>query len=479
MKIRCLKCLFLFTLIAFIFGCNNNKVNNTPTTPPKQNTNPTSNQQPETKQPVTAKQLFTEHCQGCHGQESNDFIQHDWKYGNSKQEIIQSINNGMVENGMPAYNETFTPTEVEKLADYILNDIKQQPPETKPIVSKTPNTKLITVATDLQIPWAIEVTKDGTIYFTERQGTFNYIPPGGQPIRVSGVPEVVNKRQGGMLDVKLHPKFSENKQVFLSYSKPGDRGKSTTAVTRATLQGSSLTDMKDIFIALPYHQTQHHYGSRMAFDKDGYLFITVGDRGNRSVFPQTLDNGCGKVHRINDDGTIPTDNPFYNTPGAIQSIWSYGHRNPQGMVYDAVNQSLLEHEHGPKGGDEVNLVQKGLNYGWPVITYGVNYSGIPITKHTEKQGMQQPITHWTPSIAPSGMDLVTGNRYGNWEGSLLSGSLKFDFISKIVLKDNKLISEEKVFEGIGRLREIEMGDDGFLYIGVENPGRIIKVAVVD
>ncbi len=474
MKIRLISIrIFQFSILLLVFSCNNNKVNS-PVNTPRHNSSPTTPKQPASQTATTAKTLFSEHCQGCHGQTSNDFVNHQWKYGNSQKQIIASITNGTPENGMPAYNKTFTTKEIELLADYILNDIENQQTATTSI-AKTPDVKLETIATGLQIPWAIEVTADGTIFFTERQGTLSYIKPGGRPISVSGIPEVRNKRQGGMLDLKLHPDFNTNKQLFLSYSKPGAKGLATTAVASATLEGNTLTNLKDIFIAQPYHQTQHHYGSRIAFDKDGFLYVTVGDRGNRSVFPQSLENGCGKVHRITTTGEIPKDNPFYNQSGAVKSIWSYGHRNPQGMVYREAENELWEHEHGPKGGDEINLIKKGLNYGWPVITYGVNYSGIPITNRTEKEGMEQPVSHWTPSIAPSGMDFVTHKRYGNWKGSLLSGSLKFDYISKITLEENKVKAEEKVFEGIGRVREIEMGDDGYLYIGVENPGRIIKV----
>jgi len=458
------------SIVLLLMGCNTNKRKS----PTSENSTQTSEKQP-TATTASAKQLFTEHCKGCHGQAANDFVAHDWKYGNSKEEIYNSISNGMPENGMPAYDKTFTTTEIEQLTAYIIEDLEQEAAVVPQPVTKSPDVELETVVTNREIPWAIEVTADGTIYFTERQGTLSYIPPGGQAIAVSGVPQVLNERQGGLLDLKLHPDFAANKQLFLSYSKPGTNGLATTAVCSATLEGNALTNVTDIFVAKPYYKTQHHYGSRLAFDKAGLLYITVGDRGNRDVFPQSLENGCGKVHRITITGEVPADNPFYKQANAVKSVWSYGHRNPQGLVYDQADNSLWEHEHGPKGGDEINLIQKGLNYGWPVITYGVNYSGFPITKLKEKEGLEQPVSHWTPSIAPSGMDLVNDKRYGNWEGCLLSGSLKFDYISKVTLKARKHVSEDKIFEGIGRVREIEMGDDGFLYIGVENPGRILKV----
>ena len=215
----------------------------------------------------------------------------------------------------------------------------------------------------------------------------------------------------------------------------------------------------------------------MIFDKDGYLFITIGDRARRDEHPQSLTNSCGKIHRLHDDGRIPNDNPFVDQPSAIPCIWSYGHRNPQGLIYNVSTDEIWETEHGPRGGDELNLIHKGLNYGWPIISYGLNYNGTTFTQITEKGGMEQPSLYWTPSIAPSGMALVTGSNYGAWEGNILAGSLRFNYVSRVAIEGGKVTGEERVLEGIGRVRAVEMGQDGYLYISVESPGRILKVTI--
>jgi glucose/arabinose dehydrogenase len=217
----------------------------------------------------------------------------------------------------------------------------------------------------------------------------------------------------------------------------------------------------------------------MIFDKDGFLFVAIGERGRRDDYPQFLDNDLGKIHRLNDDGTVPIDNPFYNTPNANKSIYSYGHRNPQGLCYNPVTNKIYDNEHGPRGGDEVNLVESGKNYGWPVITYGINYIGTKITDLTHQEGMEQPIRYWVPSIATCGMEIVTSDKYPAWEGNILSGSLKYNYLHRDVFDENdQLIKEEKLFPDIGRMRSIEQCADGYIYFGVEEPGKIYRIVPV-
>jgi glucose/arabinose dehydrogenase len=280
----------------------------------------------------------------------------------------------------------------------------------------------------------------------------------------------------------LHPDYKRNGWIYFSYSALNTESKKrigNTAIMRAKLQGNKLVNQEVIFKGSPENDRGHHFGCKLAFDKNGKLFFGIGDRGQHFDFPQKLDNTNGKIHRINDDGSIPKDNPFVNTPGAKQSIWSYGHRNPQGNVFHPVTGELWETEHGPRGGDELNLVKPGLNYGWPVISYGINYDGTILTELKEKEGMEQPVHQWTPSIGPCGMTFVSGNRYKNWENNILVGSLSFKYLERVVLKGHSVVKREKLLEDIGRVRNVVMGPDGLVYVSIENPGKILRLMPVN
>lgn len=333
--------------------------------------------------------------------------------------------------------------------------------------------KTETVIPDLNVPWGIDWLPNGDMIVTEIHGTL-YRWNGEELQEISGTPEVVAAGQGGLLDVKIHPDYASNGWIYLSYSKPMPGGKATTAVVRGKLDGNAFVESAEVFRAEPASTTRHHYGSRIVFDKEGYMYVSVGDRGNRDENPQKLDNHCGKIHRMNDDGGVPSDNPFVGNPIAMQTIYSYGHRNPQGMVVHPETGKIWEHEHGPQGGDEVNILQPKKNYGWPVISYGINYDGTSFTDITEKEGMVQPEIYWVPSIAPSGMEFVTSNKYGKLKGDLLAGSLKFGYLHRCDLENNDIVKQEKYLEGIGRVRVIRQGPDGFIYIGVEGKG-ILKL----
>jgi len=231
-----------------------------------------------------------------------------------------------------------------------------------------------------------------------------------------------------------------------------------------------LTNKKIIYKAEPNTTAGAHFGSRLEFDRDGYLFFSIGDRHNRNVNPQNISRDNGKIYRILDDGSIPDDNPFINKSGAKRAIYSYGHRNPQGLAMDPSTGKMWSHEHGPRGGDEVNLIQPGRNYGWPVISYGINYNGTVFTNLTAKKGMEQPIIYWVPSIAPCGMTFISGNKYPGWDGDLIIGSLKFGYLVHATIEGDKIISQEKIAKGIGRVRNVKQGRDGYLYVGVEGKG---------
>lgn len=339
--------------------------------------------------------------------------------------------------------------------------------------TNTKNTHEVIVE-GLSIPWGFTFLPDGTMLITEKSGQLIHFKD-GKKIEISGLPEIYLRGQGGLMGITLHPNYKENGWIYFSYASPEGEGEGgNTAVGRAKLSGDSLVDFEVLYKANPNSRKGQHFGSRLAFDNDGYLYFSIGERGDRDVNPQDITRDCGKIYRIKDDGTIPTDNPFYDVENAKKAIYSYGHRNPQGMILHPKSGEIWTHEHGPKGGDEINIIKKGKNYGWPVISYGVNYSGTKFTDLTEKEGMEQPLHFWDPSIAPSGMAFIDSDKYGDWNGNLLVGSLKFQYLDMCTLKDNKVIKEERLLDGIGRVRYIEQGPDGYIYVGVENLG-IVKL----
>jgi len=331
-----------------------------------------------------------------------------------------------------------------------------------------------TVVSELNIPWGFTFLPDESILITEKSGELIHFK-NGQKTNISGLPDIYVRGKGGLMDIALHPDYTNNGWIYLSYaSSKGEGDGGNTAIARAKLKNNSLTDLEVLYKAEPNSRRGQHFGSRIVFDKNGYLFFTIGDRGDRDANPQDLTRDCGKVYRLNDDGSIPKDNPFVEIPNAKKAIYSYGHRNPQGMELHPKTKKIWTHEHGPKGGDEINIIEEGKNYGWPVISYGVNYIGTKFTDLTKKEGMEQPIHYWVPSIAPSGMAFINSDKYGDWDGNLLIGSLKFNYLDMCTLKNGKVIKEQRLLNDIGRVRSIEQGPDGYIYVGVENLG-IVKL----
>ena len=329
---------------------------------------------------------------------------------------------------------------------------------------------------ELQIPWGMTFLPDGAILVTEISGELIHFK-NGEKTKIGNVPEVYKRGQGGLLDVVAHPDYVNNGWIYITYSSSeGDEKGGNTALIRAKLEDKTLTNNQLLYKASPNTTKGQHFGSRMVFDNEGYLYFTVGDRGNRDENPQDITRDGGKVYRINDDGSIPDDNPFVGTDGAKTAVFSYGHRNPQGLAKHPETGVIWDNEHGPRGGDEINVVKKGANYGWPVITYGINYSGTPITDKTEMEGMEQPIHYWVPSIAPSGMAFVTSDNYGaEWKGSVLIGSLAFQYLERLELEGNTVVKREKLMGDLGRVRNIVEGPDGLIYVAVEGKG-IYKLA---
>lgn len=330
------------------------------------------------------------------------------------------------------------------------------------------------VVSDLTIPWGFVFLPDGSMLINEKEGKIVHFKEGNKT-EVQGLPEVYNRGQGGLLDIALHPNYNENGWIYFTFaSSEGEEKGGNTALMRAKFENNSLTSKELLYKATPNTTKGQHFGSRIVFDNDGYLYFTIGERGDRDVNPQDITRDGGKVYRMNDDGTIPSDNPFLNEPNAKKAIYSYGHRNPQGMVLHPETGDVWTHEHGPQGGDEINIIKKGANYGWPVISYGINYNGTTLTELTEKEGMEQPLHYWDPSIAPSGMAFITSDVYPEWKGDLMIGSLKFNYMDKVVLENGKVVKEERFLDGLGRVRSINQGPDGYIYVGIENLG-IVKL----
>jgi len=331
------------------------------------------------------------------------------------------------------------------------------------------------VAKGLSMPWSLAFLPDGRMLVTERGGELRYVSADGaigKPIK--GVPNVHAQGQGGLLDVVLDPEFDTNRTIYLSYASPGRNG-AHTAVMRAVLGETELSDKKVIFRQEPAIDNGFHFGSRLVIDADGFLWITLGERNALRNKAQELDNTIGKVIRIHRDGSIPEDNPFKGQGRADAAIYSYGHRNAQGAALDPVTGALWVHEHGPMGGDEINVIGAGKNYGWPVITYGREYSGGYIGEGA-KDGMEQPLYYWVPSIAPSGMAFLTSPKAGPWQGNLFVGSLKFTMVARLEVKDGKIVHEERLLEGLGdRVRDVREGPDGALYVVTETDGRILRL----
>jgi glucose/arabinose dehydrogenase len=338
-----------------------------------------------------------------------------------------------------------------------------------------------TVASGLEHPWALEFLPDGRMLVTERPGRLRIVGPDGTVSPpVAGVPRVHAVGQGGLLDVALDPDFGRNRLVYLSFAEPGENGTAGTAVARGRLSTAGLESVEVIYRQQPKYSGGGHYGSRLVFGRDGTLFITQGDRMLWRDSAQSLSAGNGKVMRINPDGTVPRDNPFVSRPGALPEIWSSGHRNVQGAALDPEIGRLWTIEHGARGGDELNHPEPGKNYGWPVITYGIDYSGARIGEGAVKEGMEQPVYYWDPVIAPSGMTFYTGDAFSDWKGNLLIGSMTPGCLVRLVMRNGQVVEEVRYLGELKeRIRDVKQGPDGLLYLVTDNQmGRVLRVRPV-
>ena len=350
--------------------------------------------------------------------------------------------------------------------------------------SSAGNLVVDTVAGGLMHPWSLAFLPDGRMLVSERPGRLRIVTRGGQlSPPLAGVPEVYVQNQAGLMDVMLGRDFNENRTIFFCYAERADGGGGRVAVARGRLQENGRT-LRLVAVTVIFRQhgpasRGYNIACRMAQAPDGNLFVTLGDHFMAAEMAQTLDNHIGKIVRIRPDGSVPPDNPFVGKAGALPEIWAYGLRNAEGLAFNPADGKLWEQEHGPQGGDEINIIEKGKNYGWPKVSYGVNYDDTPVGAGKRTMaGVEPPVWHWTPSIAPSGMAFYTGDLFPGWKGSLINGALKFELLSRLELKGDKVVKEERLLQGLReRIRDVRQGPDGALYLLTDNSaGRILRIA---
>jgi glucose/arabinose dehydrogenase len=443
------------------------------------------------------KELFDTQCASCHGVDlaggsGSSLIDDEWTHGGSDEDLARVIREGITDTEMVAWGQVLDAEQIRSLVIYIreqgrlarLGETRQGDRSRDGLyVSQGHSFRLETLAEGEDILWSMDFMPDGSMLITQRNGVLWHFVD-GEMTAIKGTPEVWQHGQGGLLEVALHPDYANNGWVYLSYSEHTgamEDGKEAgmTTVVRGRIVEGQWADQQRIFRADDelHTSTGAHYGSRFVFE-NGYLFFSIGDRGRKDQ-AQDLGRVNGKIHRLHDDGSIPGDNPFVDTPGALPSIWSYGHRNPQGMDRDPATGALWATEHGPRGGDELNHVRPGLNYGWPVITYGMNYNGTPITSETAREGMEQPALYWTPSIAVAGIDFYEGDAFPAWKGKLLVGGMASNEVHLLTLDDGAVTADDVILRGAGRVRDVASGPDGNVYLlltaGDPRRGRVARL----
>ena len=436
--------------------------------------------------------LYQELCSHCHGirfqgGNAQSLVDGVWQFGSEKGHIARNIKNGITHLGMPAYGKTLTDKQINDLTQFLLDAESRAAPE-KPPIPKMLQTLDYEIdveifAEGLDIPWSIAFIDPETALVTERPGRLRRIVNGKLlPKPVGNTPPVVAEGQGGMLAVAIDPDYRKNGWIYLAYShgletKPGEeRAPAMTRVIRGRIKDNQWTDQEVLFEAPheSYRTARAHFGTRIVFDPAGRLYFSIGDRGSMT-HAQDLSKPNGKVHRINRDGSIPADNPFAQQPGAIPSIFSYGNRNPQGISVHPETGQIWASEHGPLGGDELNLIEAGKNYGWPVISYGRNYNGSAITDIVRKEGMEQPIWYWKPSTAVCGMAFYQGDLFPKWNNKLLVGALKYEDVRVLDIEENRVMHEELILKNAGRVRDVACGPDGAIYVVLNSPGAILRL----
>lgn len=439
------------------------------------------------------EELYAQYCATCHGTDlmggnSSSLVDGRWEFGSDRAQISTNILKGIEDYGMPGFAESLSEKQVDEIIDFLYEKESEFTTETREI-DKTLQTNNYKIGMeiwveDLEIPWAIDFIDKKTALITERPGRLRTVINGRlMDDPVQGIPEVLHAGQGGLLDVEVDPDYSENGWIYLAYShalNSDNRPPAMTRIVRGRIRNNTWVDQQVLYEAAPEHYftTRHHYGCRIVFDKAGYLYFSIGDRGRREL-AQDIRLPNGKTHRINRDGTIPEDNPFINQDNALPTIYTYGNRNAQGLAVHPETDQVWETEHGPLGGDELNLLKAGVNYGWPVITYGKNYDGTIISDLTHKKGMEQPVIHWTPSIAVCGLDFYRGEQFPEWQNDLLVGALKYEEVRLVSIEDNHVIHQEIILKDFGRVRDVACGPDGAIYVVLNEPGDVLRLTRIN
>ena len=439
------------------------------------------------------EQIYQEHCSECHGAElqgalGSSFIDHIWNYGADPGLMWLNIKFGISNVEMPAWDGVLSNGEIGAVIAYIKEAEKNSKIAFPPIASRVKTEiyglKLEVLDDSLVEPWSIAFIDKNNALVTDKPGKLYQMLKGKilqNPVK--GLPDdITDAGQSGLLDVILDPFYDRNGWIYLSYSQilaqpeEGKKAGAMTRIIRGRIKEGVWVDQEIIFEAPEeyYSKTRHHYGSRMVFDEAGYLFFSVGDRGAKDQ-AQDISRPNGKIHRIYKDGTIPKDNPFRDQEGAFSSIFSYGHRNPQGLSVHPTTKEIWSTEHGPMGGDELNHIRRGKNFGWPEITHGLNYDGNIISEFSEKPGMEQPVYHWTPSIAVCDIDFYRGKLFAKWKDNLLVSSLKYRDLRRLVIEDGKVVHEEILLKSVGRMRSVTVGPDGAIYVLSNNPALILRL----
>ena len=445
---------------------------------------------------MNVEEVYRNICANCHGAHfegglGGSLVDGEWKYGGSDEEILRSITTGNLEKGMVAFGSVLTKEQLRGMVVFLREREKDERyrkttfpvPDPNHVTRTRYHSYRVEILTEgFKTPWSLAFLPDGRKLVTERLGPVHVVGADNKldPIPLADTPPVIfDGPEGGMMDIALHPDFKKNGWIYLAFADGWRNEKneswSQTAVVRGRIKDHRWVDQEWIYKADPqfYMRSGAHYGTRIAFN-NGYIFFVIGERGSMGQ-AQDLKRPNGKIFRLYDDGRVPEDNPFVGDSDVPKGVWSYGHRNPQGLAFDSRTKALYSTEHGARGGDEFNLILKGRNYGWPIITHGINYDGRPITALTEKEGMEQPLVQWTPSIAPCGLAQYHGTKFRKWENDFFAGSLKAQELRRLRVKDGKVVEQEVILKDFGRIRDVRTGPDGFIYLLTDAPARLVRL----
>ncbi len=447
------------------------------------------------QRPGRINEVYAQFCASCHGValeggQAPSLLDDTWTFGGDDASLTRVIKEGALDKGMPPWGALLNDGDIRSLVIYIreqrakaaLNPQTRTPPvEAQRVESALHAFQITTWIDGLDDPWSLAFLPDGRALATEKKGRLLLLDASrGERREIQGTPRVDNRSQAGLFDIVLHPKYADNGWLYLSFADLQENAEgqkvSLTKIVRGRLREDKWVDEEVVYVGSLAEYPRSggvHFGGRLLFDTQGYLYFSIGERG-RDRNAQDLTVPMGKIHRIQDSGTAPSDNPFFGRAGAEPTIWSFGHRNPQGLALDPSDGKIYALEHGPRGGDELNQIHSGSNYGWPEVTYGMNYDGTPITALTRRPDVEEPVTYWVPSIAPGGMSFYTGTLFPQWRGHLFIASLAAQQLHRLELQNGQKVKEEVLFKGLGRIRHVTTGPDGALYVCL--PQRIARLS---